>query len=243
MKPAKAGRLFCAVSALAASSAALASATENHYPDIPEPMVFDMIRPLGSAKGELETNVLVLAPLSGPHRGVEWAPEIEYAFADGYAIEFELPFVNSRLSELKLGLQAAFGTLNQGNSAHGVQYLGIYDRETREYSSTLAYMFGHRFSERVSTMSMVGIGDVRPGVAGAKPSLIVNQAAFLDTATSTVIGLEANYRRGEERSLLLMPQLHQRMSSKLNLQAGMGVSLERGAPARPTAGLRVIGEF
>ena len=101
--------------------AALAS---DAYPDVPEPMIFDMMRPLGAKRGELEVNTLATVPLSGDDDAVHWAPEIEYAFADGFAIEGELPFVNGRLAELKLGLQASFGTTGGGRTGHGVQYLG-----------------------------------------------------------------------------------------------------------------------
>ena len=98
--------------------AALAS---DAYPDVPEPMIFDMMRPLGAKRGELEVNTLATVPLSGDDDAVHWAPEIEYAFADGFAIEGELPFVNGRLAELKLGLQASFGTTGGGRTGHGVQ--------------------------------------------------------------------------------------------------------------------------
>ncbi len=45
-------------------------------PSIPEPMVFDMIRPLGARRGELEANTLAQVNLSGASRDVEWAPEV-----------------------------------------------------------------------------------------------------------------------------------------------------------------------
>ena len=60
-------------------------------PEIAEPMVFDLVRPLGARRGELEVNALAQRNLSGPDRNVEWAPEIEYAVADGFAVELELP--------------------------------------------------------------------------------------------------------------------------------------------------------
>ena len=220
-----------------------AAASATAYPAIPEPMVFDMMRPLGAERGELEVNALALTALSGADRPVDWAPEIEYAFADGFAIEFELPFVDGRLTDLKLGLQGAFGTLNDGRSAHGVQYLGIYNRETHGYTNTLAYMFGHRFSDRISTMSMIGIGDVQLGKSLGRGTLILNQAVFWNAAEKSILGIEANYRSGPERHLLLMPQLHQKITAKFNVQLGLGIEMARHEPARPKAGLRVIREF
>src|SRR5687768_4202682 len=64
---------------------------------IPEPLVFDLVRPLGSARGELEANTLMTR--SSKTGQFAWAPEIEYAFANGYAVELELPFENSSLEE------------------------------------------------------------------------------------------------------------------------------------------------
>ncbi len=86
---------------------------EEEGPRIPEPMVFDLIRPLGAKRGEAELNSLGRIPLSRKARqvdgvsdplglvrrsqdrqGTEWAPEIEYALTDGLAVEFELPMEN-----------------------------------------------------------------------------------------------------------------------------------------------------
>ncbi|MBT8181470.1 MAG: hypothetical protein KJO53_07770, partial [Eudoraea sp.] len=63
---------------------------ETH--DIPEPMIFDLVRELGARQGELEINVLAEFPLNNnTSRHIEWAPEIEYAIWDNFAVEFELP--------------------------------------------------------------------------------------------------------------------------------------------------------
>lgn len=66
-------------------------------PVFPEPMIFDLVRPLGARKGEFEANTLALLPLKGRRYNVDWAPEIEYAFANGYAIELELPMYNGEI--------------------------------------------------------------------------------------------------------------------------------------------------
>lgn len=137
------------VAAAAALLAAMpATANETGYPHVPEPMVFDMVRPMGARRGELETNVLALSPLSGQERTIEWAPEVEYAVADNLAIEFELPFEGRRLAELKMGVQGTFGTLDGGRIVHGIQYLGIYERESRSASHALLYMVGRRHDAR-----------------------------------------------------------------------------------------------
>jgi hypothetical protein len=76
---------------------------EFRGPIIPEPMVFDMVRPLGARRGELEVNVLGLVPLKrdGGAPAIEWAPEVEWAIRDGFAVEFELPFRRVRQASLR----------------------------------------------------------------------------------------------------------------------------------------------
>jgi hypothetical protein len=62
---------------------------------IPEPLNFDLVRGLGARQGELEINSLADFPLNNTsNRGVEWAPEIEYALFNNFAIELEFPFKN-----------------------------------------------------------------------------------------------------------------------------------------------------
>lgn len=218
-------------------------ADASDYPDVPEPMIFDMMRPLGARRGELEANTLATAPLSGPNRPVSWAPEVEYALLDGFAVEGELPFENGRLTELKLGLQGAFGSFNGGRSAHGVQYLGIYDRHEKRYSSSFAYMLVHRFSDRWSSVSMAGLWDIGTQRRAGRNAAVLNQSLFYDASDSSVIGMEVNYRGGGEGHILIMPQLHQTFADTISAQIGMGVMKDRGEPARPHAGLRLIRQF
>ncbi|MFC4257332.1 hypothetical protein ACFOWT_18070 [Croceibacterium xixiisoli] len=215
---------------------------ESGYPHVPEPMVFDMMRPLGAKKGELEANTLAVMPLSGD-RTIAWAPEVEYAFADGFAVEAELPFEDGRLAELKLGLQAAWGSFNGGKSAHGVQYLGIYDRHSGRYSNTLVYMLVHRFDDRWSSVNMVGLDDISLNGGPARNAAVVNHSTFYDAAAGTVLGVEINFLGGHEGHVMVMPQWHQKLGTKMSLQAGLGAQKDRGDALRPRAGLRLIREF
>lgn len=216
---------------------------ETEYPQVPEPMIFDMMRPLGAKRGEMEANTLATTSLSGPDDKIEWAPEVEYALADGFAVEGELPFENGRLVELKLGLQAAFGTFNGGRSAHGVQYLGIYDRQARHYRNSFAYMLAHRYNHRWSSISMVGMGDLSLSRKHGRNAAIVNHSVFYDSADGQVLGLEINYRGGADGHVLVMPQIHQRLAHKVNVQAGLGAERPHGDVIRPKAGIRLIREF
>ncbi len=234
-----------AVLALALSGAAPAAIAREavDYPHIPEPMVFDMVRPMGARRGELEVNALALSPLSGQERALEWAPEIEYALADNFALEFELPFEGARLAELKMGLQGTIGTFDQGRIVHGVQFLGIYDRESGRTSQALLYMLGRRHSERLSTMSMVGVGDVRLGQSESDAGLLVNHSTFYDLGRDRIAGLEFNYKSSRDGGVALIPQFHAPLAPKVNVQVGAGVDRQRRERARPIGGVRLIKEF
>jgi len=218
-------------------------AKADAFPDIPEPMVFDMVRSMGARRGELEANVLALSPLSGQEHAIEWAPEIEYAVADGFALEFELPFEGKRLAELKMGAQATFGRLDQGRIVHGVQFLGIYERESKRASQALLYMLGRRHNERLSTMTMVGVGDVRLGQSESDAGLLVNHSTFYDLGKDRVAGLEVNYKSNRDGGVALIPQFHAPLADKVNVQFGAGVDRQRREPARPVGGIRLIKEF
>jgi hypothetical protein len=233
--------LFLALACFAAALSGFPpAASARDAPGIPEPMIFDMVRPLGAKRGELEANALVERNLSGPHRTAEWAPEIEYAIADGFAVEFELPFDGTRLTDFKLGLQGTFGTFAGGRAIHGVQYLGLYDRASGRWGSTLVYMLGYRFDERWSTITMAGIGDV---TIGGESKLIVNHSTFYDLSSATTLGVEMNLSRGSENRTLIMPQLHQHLSPQLSIQAGLGAVREEHESWRPRAAIRLITEF
>lgn len=230
---------------LSAMAAALSPmpATAQDYPDIAEPMVFDMVRPLGARAGELEVNTLAQTRLSGPDRVVEWAPEIELAVADGFAVELELPFEDGRVTDYKLGLQGTFGTLDGGKGVHGVQYLGVHNRDSGRWESSLLYLVGYRFNQRWSMMAMAGVGDVTFSGGDHHPRLLVNHSTFYDVSDASTLGLEFNLQTGHERRLLVMPQLHQSITAKLSLQAGIGAVHEQAVGWRPQAGLRVIREI
>jgi hypothetical protein len=208
-------------------------------PDIAEPMVFDLVRPLGARRGELEINTLAQRNLSGPDRTVEWAPEIEYAVADGFAVELELPLAGRRVTDYKLGLQKTFGVFNQGRAIHGVQYLGLWNRERRRWDSSLLYVIGNRFDRRSSTLTMIGIGEVGAGGRETR-AFLLNHTSFYDIADRTVVGVEVNLRMGRDRSTLIMPQLQQELGQRFQLQVGLGATRHEGDAWRPRTGLRLV---
>ncbi len=211
-------------------------------PERPEPMVFDMVRGLGARQGELEVNTLAQLALADGER-VAWAPEIEYALIDGFAAELELPFEGGRLAELKFGLQGTFGTSRDGRVIHGVQYLGIHDRHDGGYASTLVYIVGQRLGARLSSITMVGLDDIRLAGRAGHNGLIVNHSVFAELSDSNIAGLEVNFKGGREGGVLLMPQLHHALAPGFNLQGGVGIERNRGERAKPRVGLRLIREL
>lgn len=218
-----------------------ASAAAQSGPDIPEPMVFDMIRPLTAKAGEIEVNALAQRDLTGPRGELEWAPEVELAVTDGFAVELELPLINSRVVQYKMGLQKRLGTFRGGRSVHGVQYLGLHDREEGGWTSTLLWLLGNRFGERWSTMTMLGVGDVTLR-EGNETGTIINHSTFYDLNPDTVLGLELNRQNGQGAYWLLMPQVH-RSFGKLGVQGGIGAEKARAERFRPRLGLRLIREL
>lgn len=231
--------IFCA--------APCAANTVGGAPLIPEPLVFDMIRPLAAPKGELEVNTLALFPINAPGEEIDWAPEIEYAFADGWAVEFELPFDNASLTGYKFALQGTFGTLANKRAVHGFQYIGVIDRETGRLDSSVLYVIGVRYSERWSTLSMIGVNlpsnDPLPGEA-RDDAFQINHSIFNDISRHTVLGVETNFRLGRNTAKwLVMPQIHQRLSESMMLQAGFGAQKPSQRRAHPTAAVRLIKEF
>ncbi|RYG73978.1 hypothetical protein EON80_02755 [bacterium] len=218
---------------------AQSEAPKIEAPKIAEPMVFDLVRPLGAKRGELEVNTLAQRNLGGSHRPIEWAPEIEYAFADGYAVELELPLEGRHITDYKLGLQGTFGTFKGGKAIHGIQYLGLHNRNQEQWESSLLYIVGVRHSKRVSTLSMAGIGDVAIRKLSDR-SLLFNHTTFYDLNQETTVGLELNVSHGRERSVQLMPQVQRNLKKNLQLQTGLGAIRETGQSWQPRFGLRLI---
>jgi hypothetical protein len=190
---------------------------------IPEPLVFDLVRPLNSPKGELEINALINR--SSQTGEFSWAPEFEYAFSDGYAVELELPFENSTLEEYKIGLQGTFGELLDGRMIHGWQALGRYGRHKKKYSADILYLNGIRLSNKWSTMNMVGIRHIDFGETDNIAAL-VNNNLFYHYSQSLTLGVELNSEINTRKSwhYRLTPQIHYSMSSDKAIQIGGGPS-------------------
>lgn len=190
-------------------------------PRIPEPMVFDLIRPLGAQRGEIEVNSLFrFKPGDKPLR-VLWAPEIEYAFLEGYGIEFEVPMENGSVDSWKGAIQGTLPGPWKKTFIHGWQALGETGRDGGHYKIDLMYLAGVRWNRNWSTFSMTGVE--RESGPSVRHAFLGNYSLFFHLRDTISYGLESNIKgRGNSgRGLLLMPQAQFR-TSRLNLQVGAG---------------------
>jgi hypothetical protein len=209
---------------------------------IPEPLLFDMVRPLGARRGELEFNVLAIfpfgtpklartgdpfgpAPTSPDRGGIEWAPEVEFAPVDNFAVEFELPFEEATLEAYKLGLQWTFGTAFDNRFIHGFQFLTEPTPQWENWNSTFLYLAGIRFDETWSVMLMAGgRGDLEGGARAATVQRLLNASLFANVTEDIVLGVETNFaaNMAGDGQLIVLPQAHLELSRSFEVQLGLG---------------------
>jgi len=207
-------------------------------PHIPEPLVFDLVRGLGARRGELEVNTLAVVRLDDGT--VAWAPEVEWAFADGYAVELELPMHDRKLEAVKVALQ---GTLlgSGGNFVHGWQTFAEIGLDDGVTDSVALYMLGQRLTRRLSYLLMVG-GRTVIGESGVDAdAFLLNASAFWDAHEWQTRGWETNLEVGDrgEWRLRLMPQIHLQLGESFRIQLGAGADVTADR-VDPTLGLRAI---
>lgn len=195
---------------------------------IPEPMVFDLVRPLGAAKGEFEVNSLFVSPVKGGGR-LNWAPEIEYAFGRGLAAEFELPIAGLDVESYKMAAQQKLPAGGNRRFAHGLQGIGVVKRGGAGWETSGLYLLGVRWRERWSTMSMYGANHSRASDSSRTLPLI-NNTLFYERWRHTVLGVETNLKgvSSADAYLLVIPQMHVRLGQRFNLQFGAGYQRASG---------------
>ena len=212
----------------------------SSVPRIPEPMVYDLVRPLGAERGELEINSLFLRPLRRD-RPLQWAPEIEYTFARGYGIELEWPMDGAEKESVKVALQGTLGVYGGERTIHGWQALGERRRQG-EWNADLLYLTGTRWHARWSTFTMVGAREeAAEGRRGR--TAVWNQSVYYHQSRRLNFGLESNWSGAGVRSRewTAIPQLTWR-KSRYNVQVGAG-SRRTGSRRIGVAGWRISREF
>ena len=218
---------------------------------IPEPLNFDLVRGLGAKKGELEVNVLADFPLNdASNRGVEWAPEIEYALFNNFAIELEFPFNNSDLEAYKMAVQWTIGTSKNNKFIHGIQVISETYIHDEILELNFLYVPAYRFNEIWSTICLFGIMlETGTNVPEKNYTIIFNASVFADLNKHTVVGLEINnsdpnLQRIDDNKmeLLLLPQAHYEFENGFSFQFGVGPKFSQGK-TNGSAVLRVIKSF
>lgn len=237
---------------------------EEKGPRIPEPMVFDLVRPLGAKRGEAEFNTLGRIPLmrkarrvddvsdplgfvrrSQDRQGIEWAPEIEYVLTDGLAVEFELPLENVSVEAYKAAGQATFGTLWDHRFIHGAQVIAQYNIDPRFWTTTWLYLAGFRIDKTWSVLGMFGPRfEHGSSNGGFHKELLSNVTLFADVTNRMVAGVETNFWQvlGGHSAVLVMPQVHYEVDFHWMIQGGIGVRITNDLTL-PEIGFRLIREF
>lgn len=237
---------------------------EEKGPRIPDPMVFDLIRPLGAKRGEAEFNSLARIPLrrktrqvdgvsdplglvrrSPDRQGIEWAPEIEYVLADGLAVEVELPMESFSVEAYKVAGQATFGTLWDHRFIHGAQVIAQYNIDPRFWTTTWLYLAGVRIDQTWSIFGMFGPRfEHGSSIGGLHKELLSNVTLFADVTNRMVAGVETNFGQvlGGHSALLVMPQVHYEVDLHWMIQGGIGVRITNDLTL-PEIGFRLIREF
>ncbi len=218
---------------------------------IPEPLMFDLVRGLGARQGELEVNALAEFPLNdGADRGVDWAPEIEYALFDGFAVELEFPFNNFELEAFKTAIQWTMGSSKDNKFIHGIQVLGEKYIHIDILELNFLYVPAYRFNEVWSAIGLFGVMFEFGSEAAEKNyTVILNASVFADINERTIVGLELNNTNAmfqrlddNEMELLVLPQVHYEFENGFSLQMGVGPRMAAGV-TDGSAVVRVIKTF
>lgn len=188
----------------------------------PEPMVFDLVDPLGAKKNELEINALF--DYSSRTGFSEWSPEIEYSFMKGHAIEIELPIENKDLKEYKISLQGTLGMLLQGKMIHGWQTIGRRNNDDKTYGIEFLYLNDYKFNEKWSVMNMFGVRHLN--IAQSREFIgLSNNSVFYMYSRNIILGLELNNEiRAHNFHYRLTPQIQYLINKNITLQLGGGPS-------------------
>ncbi len=220
---------IAATTALLLAGAASSADTSAVDLEVPEPMVFDLVHGLGVEKGAFEANVLALFPLNDSSaRGIDWAPEIEYAIADGFAIEFELAFDDSELEAYKFATQFTFADDVQRRRKHGSQF--IVEKEDGEdvWELTGLYLVGQEFGRDWNMLGMLGLRATTGSDVSDHEEVLLNVSLFRELNHRLVFGIENDLAVDidDDWELLVFPQFHYDIGEVLEIQFGAGVEID-----------------
>jgi hypothetical protein len=186
---------------------------------IPEPMVYDLVRPLGVRQGEMEINAL---GDYNPYNGdFSWAPELEYGLADDLAMEVELPFEDASHERYKVAIQQTLGVDYAQGTANGWQAFVDVNKHTKAMSADATYIHARQWTDQWSSLSMLGLR-VHNINRSAQVDYLLNNTVFYDVSPRLTLGLELNQEisTGGTWRYRLTPQVHYDASQYYTLQMG-----------------------
>ena len=172
----------------------------NGLLDFPEPMVFDMVRGLGAEKGEVEVNTLVLVPTSPV--AAWWAPEIEAAVVDNFALEFEVGLRNIDLEALKFAFQGTVAMKEGGKTGHGLQARVTSTAKPTAASSSTSPWAGPPTRRWSSVPSKTSSGFPTPTSSAGCPRSIGRSAPASNSKPASASATPLKSRRPSHQSMM-----------------------------------------
>lgn len=203
-----------------------------------EPLFIDLVRPINSKKGQFEVNSLCYAAAKSDSK-VACSPEVEYAIADGLGIELELPMdYNGKLKEIKTAVQKKLDSSSFSKRyEHGIQVIAEQHVQDRGNALTFYYIAGYNKRD-VSLMLLNGLRRKSNGTYSG----LVNYSIYKNFSQNFAYGAEFNYDQKGSIKRRFLPQLKLHLSSRYELQAGVGFENRFRSDSLLSA-LRVIALF
>ncbi|MBX3187627.1 MAG: hypothetical protein KF819_11455 [Labilithrix sp.] len=212
-------------------------------PPIPEPLYFDLVRNLGSERGELEMNVLAATSFRRSP-AVTWGPEIEWVPTRGFGVELEVPMTDAAVEAIKPSAQIS--ALSFASRRLEIGFLGSHEQRVQSVASlsSLTAVSVVRFTSRVQGMTIVGptlaTAQGRRPAAGA----VLSPSLFYQRSRSFTVGVElqSRFTAGQPSTQLVLPQVHLNPDRHVKVQVGVGASNDGDGTLRPFSAVRVCWE-
>lgn len=209
--------------------------------EVPEPMFIDLVRSLDSVKGETEFNSL-FADYDSESKNLKWAPEVEYAFNNGEAIEFEFPGQGGDLKNYKIAYQKNITSLKKENCLQGFQLIYESNKEFDQSESTIYHIYALRLNHHFSFMNIAGLKFDNKDFESR--SVAWNSTFFYNYTEEVDFGFEVNLETGElgNEMYQFLPQVHLALNNGYKIQYGFGTAVIEEKHSLLTS-FRLIKEF
>lgn len=211
--------------------------------EIPEPMIFDLVRGLGARAGEAEVNVLVLSGAPEHPEVLRYAPEVEVAFAHGFGVEFELPFEGTELHAVKGAIQGRIAREHGGRWMHGFQVIGEYLLGSEALDGHVLWIVSGLCTPTLAFGGMLG-GRVVTNGNEVEGRGVLNASIYHALSRETWLGGELNASWDPHRdrgTVRATGQVNVSISPSFRVQLALGVEHDRHTA--PVGGARIIAEL